>query len=187
MDAFASAADLGKRLKRTFTSDEVEWIDELLADASAYLRDVIGQQVFPRTQTTYTAYPSGGREDLPVVPLVSVDAVTRNGDPIDFTYRPGHILVDCDTPCDVTVTHGYLTPPRELTRLACVLVSQTLLPLEAQLGLAVGGLSSAQLDDFRLSWADGGDKSGMFLTEHTEARIRTTYGLGDVHVGETAG
>lgn len=188
MDAFAVAADLGKRLKRTFTEgEETEWIDSLLADASSYLRGEIGQEVFPRRQSTYTAYPMNGREDLPQHPVVSVDAVTRDGTPIDFTVRPGFVLVDGDDPCDITFTFGYAEAPSELLRLACVLVSQTLITVEAQLGLTAGGLSSAQIDDFRLAWANAGQESGMTLTPHALASIQRQFGCGGVAVVGTDG
>lgn len=185
MEAFATAVDLGKKLKRTFAPGaETEWINELLADASAHLRDVIGQIVYPRTTSTYTAYPTFGREDLPQWPVVEVVSVTRDGVPVDYTYRPGFILVAGDGPCEVTYTWGYETVPDELKRLACVLVSQTLLPLEQELGLTAGGLSSVQIDDFKLAWANAGEQSGMALTPHAEKRVRSTYGRGDVQMVE---
>lgn len=186
MEAFATAADLGKKLNRTFSPGaETTWINELLADASAHLRSVIGQQVFPQQEATYTAYPSAGREDLPQWPVVSVDAVTRDGAPIEYQYRPGFILVRGDEPCDVTFTFGYATAPDELKRLACVLVSAVLLPLENQLGLTAGGLSSVAIDDFKLAWADAGAQSGMSLTPHAEAAVRRQFGRGGIHMVET--
>ena len=187
MEAFATADELATRLRREFSEEEKEWLDELLEDASAHLRDVIGDPVFPRVTTTYIAYPSGGREDIPGKPIVSVDAVTRDGVGIPFVYRPGYILVDGDEPCEVTFTAGYAEPPRQLARIACVLVSQTLVTLEAQLGLTAGGLSSAAIDDFRLAWANAGEQSGMELQPRTEAMLRDTYGPGRIHVGGTRG
>jgi hypothetical protein len=188
MTAFATIEDLEKRLHRTFDVGEREWIEELLEDASEHLRTVvIGQQVFPRQQTTYTAYPDAGREDLPQWPVVSIDSVTRDDIEIPYRYRPGYIVVDGDEPADVTFTWGYATAPRELARVTCVLVSQTLLPLEAKLGLTVGGLSSAQIDDFRLAWANGGEGSGMTLPDRLADSLRQTYGQGAVHVVETRG
>lgn len=187
MTAFATAAILGKKLRRTFTPGaETEWIDGLLADASAHLRSVIGQEVYPRSQSTYLAYPVEGRVDLPQHPVVSVDAVERDGSPVGFIQRPGFILVSGDEPVSVTFTWGYLALPKELERLACVLVSQVLIPLEAKIGLTAGGLSSVQLDDFKLAWADAGASSGMTLTPHAEALVRNQFGASatttvDVH------
>lgn len=185
MVAFATYQDLEKRLKRTFTEDEQEWITTLLDDASAHLRSVIGQEVFPTTTSTFRAYPSGRRVDLPQWPIVSVGGVERDSVAVDYTERHGYVLVDCDAPADVTFTWGYATAPAELTRLACVLVSQTLVTLESQLGLTAGGLSSAALDDFKLAWADAGEMSGMALTPHSEAAIRQQFGRGGVEVVDT--
>lgn len=187
MEAFATADELAKRLRREFTDDEKEWLNELLEDASAHLRDIIGDPVFPRVTTTYIAYPSGGREDIPGKPIVAVTSVTRGGRPIQHVYRPGYIIVDSDEPCEVTFTAGYSEPPRELARIACVLVSQTLITLEAQLGLTAGGLSSAAIDDFRLAWANAGEQSGMELQPRTEGMLRDRYGPGRIHVGGTNG
>lgn len=186
MVAFATAAELGKRLKRTFTvGAETEWIDGLLADATTHLQTVIGQQVYPVTTSTFVAYPSGGRVDLPQWPVVEVVSVKRDGATIEYTYRPGFVMVSGDEPCDVTFTWGYATVPNELKRLACVLVSSALLPLENQLGLTAGGLSSVAIDDFKLAWADAGEQSGMALTAHAEASIRQQFGQGSIHVMET--
>lgn len=186
MVAFATAAELGTRLNRTFTSGaETDWIDGLLADASDHLRLVIGQQVYPQTTSEYVAYPSGGRVDLPQWPVIGIVSVERDSEAIDYTYRPGYITVDGDEACDVKFTWGYASIPPELKRLACVLVSQSLTTLEAQLGLTAGGLSSVALDDFKLAWADAGAQSGMVLTEHAEASIRRQFGQGDVQVLET--
>ena len=186
MVAFATAAELGLKLKRTFAPGaETEWIDELLADASDHLRSVIGQEIFPVTTSTFVAYPSGGRVDLPQWPVVSVGAVERDGAALEHTYRPGFLMVYGDDPCDVTFTWGYSTVPNELKRLACVLVSSALLPLENDLGLTAGGLSSVALDDFKLAWADAGAQSGMALTSHAEAAIQKRFGQGSISVIET--
>jgi hypothetical protein len=182
VDAFATADDLGKTLRRVFTNEEKLWIDELLAQASAHLRSVIGQNIYPVTQSTYTGYPQGGREDIPQWPVVSVDAVERDGKPVEYRYRPGYITVDSDEPVEVTFTWGYETSPPELARIAQVLVSQTLLPLEAKLGLTAGGLSSVAIDDFKLAWADAGASSGMVLTPHAQTALRLEFGRGDATV-----
>ena len=178
VDAFATVDDLAGRLNRSFTSEEEAWITTLLEDASTYLRSVVGQDVFPVTVSTFTAYPDAGRVDLPQYPVVSVGTVERDGVAVDYTYRPGYLTVDCDEPVDVTFTYGYATAPPELTRLACVLVSQALVTLEAGIGLTAGGLSSVALDDFKAAWADAGAGSGMVLTAHAEAGVKSQFGRG---------
>lgn len=186
MTAFATPEQLGTRLNRTFTAGEKAWMQELLEDASEHLRTVIEQEVYPRRQTTYTDWPTGGRVDLLQTPVVSIDAVVRDGAPIDYELFPGYLKVTGDEPVTLTYTFGLANPPRELARLACVLVSQTLIPLEQQLGLTVGGLSSIAIDDFRMAFANAGEQTGMSLTRHAERSIRRKFGRGDVTVGEAA-
>ena len=60
-------------------------------------------------------------------------------------------------------------------------------PLELGLGLSAGGLSSLAIDDFKAAFADGGASTGMTLTPHAAAAVRTQFGRGDMHVLETNG
>ena len=61
VDAFATYEDLEARLNRAFTVEEQSWVTTLLEDASTYLRDdVIGFQVYPQEQVTFTAWPDAG-------------------------------------------------------------------------------------------------------------------------------
>lgn len=185
VDAFATADDLAARLNRVFTVEEETWFTTLLEDASTYLRDLIGYDIYPQATSTYVAYPDGGRIDLPQFPIISVDAVEREAVEIDYTYRPGYLTVDGDDATDVTFTYGYETAPPELVRLTCVLVSQSLLTLENSLGLTAGGLSSVALDDFKMAWADGGAASGMVLPPIQEQQVRRSFGKGDIGVVES--
>jgi hypothetical protein len=82
----------------------------------------------------------------------------------------------------VTFTFGYAVAPDGLKRWTCLLVSQALVPLELNLGLSVGGLSSVALDDFKVAFADGGEATGMSLSDRNVALLRRQYGT-DVHVG----
>lgn len=185
VDAFATYEDLEARLQRTFTTEEQPWITTLLEDASTYLRSVIGYDIYPQASATFTAYPDGGRVDIPQYPVVTVDAVQRDGGDIDYTYRPGYIIVAGDEATDVTFTYGLETAPDDLVRLACVLVSAALLPLEQSLGLTAGGLSSVQIDDFKIAWADAGASSGMVLPPIQAAALRAQWGKGSSVVVET--
>lgn len=185
MLAFTTADAVAKRLKRTFTSDEVEWVEELLVDASAYLRAEIGQILWPVTTSTFTDWPDAGRVELPQHPVRSVDSVTRDGVAVEFTHRPGYIVVDGDDPVDVTFTWGITDPPDLLVSYSAVLVSQAILAVETGTGLTFGGLSSVALDDFRAAFSNGGADSGMVLPAPQLRLLRRTYGRGDVSVVET--
>ena len=184
MTAFAHVADLEGLLKTTFEVSDQTQVERLLEAASDHLRHVIGQKVYPTTTTTYTAYPTFGREDLPQWPVVAVVSVKRDGVDVPFTYRPGFIMVDSDEPCDVTFTWGVSDAPAELKRLALVLAAQALQMFETTGALSAGGLSSLAIDDFRAAFADGGAETGISLTPHAERSIRRAFGRGDVQIVE---
>ena len=184
MTAFATVGDLAALLKTTFVGDDAAQVEALLEAASGHLRHVIGQDVYPTTTTTYTGYPTFGREDLPQWPVVRVDSVMRNGANVPFSYRPGFIAVDSDDPVDITFTWGVSTAPDELKRLTLVLAAQALQMFETTGALSAGGLSSLSIDDFRAAFADGGDSTGIALTPHAEKSIRERFGRGDVIVSE---
>lgn len=184
MVAFAAVDDLEVLLKTSYAGEDSEQVAALLEAASDHLRFVIGQEVFPVTTSTYVAYPTFGREDLPQWPVVSVDAVERDGSPVDYRYRPGFIMVGSDDPVDVTFTWGFQTVPGELKRLTLVLAAQALQMFEVTGGISGGGLSSLSIDDFRAAFANGGETTGISLTKHAERSIRNTYGRGDVGIVE---
>ena len=187
MDAFATQADLGKLLNREFTVAEQAWVTVLLESASTYLReDVIGQQVYPRSTSTFKAWPeAAGAVVLPQFPVTAVTSVTAAGVPVEFLWRDDRVELGSSDQVEVTFTYGYLTPPLGLTRWACVLVSQALSLLENDLGLSVGGLSSVAIDDFKLAFANAGEDTGMTLSDRNIALIRRQFSAGDVHVSES--
>lgn len=181
MEAFATVAELALRLGRTFTVEQEPQIEALLEDASTYLRDVIGQTVYPRQTVTFEA--EGPYIALPQAPVVSVDSVTRESVDVEYTYRNGVITIgDCD-PVDVEFTFGALVAPEGLKRWTIVLVGQALTTLELNLGLTAGGLSSLALDDFKAAFADGGAQTGMILHPRNEEALRDQYGASTGVVG----
>lgn len=190
VDAFATYEDLELRLNRTFTTEERTWITALLEDASTYLRDdVLGLQVFPQSTSTFRAWPDGGRVDIPQQPLISIDEVERDGVTLvldtDYSQRDSTLMFRTDEPVDITFTYGYETAPESLKRWTCVLVSQALTPLEAGLGLTVGGLSSVALDDFKAAFADAGEMTGISLSDRNIALLRGQFGVKSTYVVTT--
>jgi hypothetical protein len=186
VDAFATYTDLELRLGRTFTVGEQPQITSLLEDASTYLRDIIGLQLYPQATSTFTAYPDGGRVDLPQNPVISLGVVVREGvtlvEGTDFTRRDNSLYFHLDDKVDITFTYGYTSPPDGLLRWACVLASNVLLTLEQNLGLTAGGLSSVAIDDFKAAWADGGESSGMNMSERNMQLLRDQYGAKSTYV-----
>lgn len=190
VDAFATYEDLELLLNRTFTSAEQPWITALLESASTYLRDdVLGLQVYPQSTSTFTAWPDGGRVDIPQQPLISIDLVERDGETLTVNHgywrRDSTLEFRNDDPVDITFTYGYTVAPESLKRWTCVLVSQALIPLEAGLGLTVGGLSSVAIDDFKAAFADAGEMTGMTLSDRNIALLREQFGVKGSYVVTT--
>lgn len=184
MDAFATYQDLEKLLNRTFTVDEQAWVTELLKSASTYLRGVIGQQVYPQSTETFTAYPAAGIVELPQLPVVGVVSVKRDSVNVDYEFFETFLKLNSDEPVQVEFTFGLSVAPDILKNFACVLASQAMTTIEMKLGLTAGGLSSVSIDDFRVAFADGGEQTGMSLTERNIAMLKDRYGS-TVYVGGT--
>jgi len=176
MTAFATPDELATRMKRVFTGEEQDWLLALLDDAAAFLRGVMKAAVYPVTTSTFTAWPTGGRVDLPQPFVVSVDAVTRDEDPIDYKRREDSVYVGSDDECDVTFTYGLAEAPADLVGLNCAVVSSQIGLVEADLGLQIGGLSSVALDDFKVAFADGGALTGLALPDPQLRYLQNTYG-----------
>jgi len=173
--AFATSADLASLLKRTFTSEETEWVETLLESSAEYMRGYMGI-VYPPVTATFTTWPSDGWVDLPAY-LREVTSVTRDGSPLSYERVHNSIRVHCDTAVSVTMTAGLDEAPKDLVGMNCALVAQAMVPIEMELGLTFGGLSSVALDDFKASFASGGEASGLFaLTAQAEAYLKNRYG-----------
>lgn len=157
----------------------------LLADAAAYMRGVIGYQVYPARQVTYTAYPSGGWVDLPQTPVKSVDSVQQNGSAVSFERFQDSVRVFVNGPVLITFTFGMSSPPDDLKAINCALVSQPMLTVEAGVGLTAGGLSSIALDDFKAAWADSATASVTNITDATRKYLVDNYGRNGWVVGTT--
>lgn len=178
MTAFATCQELEKRMSRTFTTTERVWITELLEDSAEYMRGIIGEQVYPARQVTFNGWPDRGWVDLPATVVRSVDSVTLDGQPVEWERRLNRVRVGCAGPVEVVISVGYSTAPRDLVSLNCALVSSQLLLVESGLGLQLGGLSSVAIDDFKVAFADAGERTGgMSLPDHQQEYLRNRYGV----------
>lgn len=189
--AFASPEQLAARLGRDvwLPGLELTRVQELLLDASAHLRGVIGWQVYPPASVAFRI-PRDGRRvvPLPGEPVTEISSVT-SGDvalPVgSYELIDGAIEFVNAVPAGrvvVNYTVGYPAAPRELTSWTCVLASQALSALEELGALGGGGVSSIAIDDFRKSWADGGDGAGFALPSRVEEKLRERYGAGGAFV-----
>lgn len=81
------------------------------------------RNTFTRRTTTLSRTPVEGVVRLPLRPVVSVDAVTRDGAPVDFVWDPEteRLSVSGCTAVSATFTHGYGEVPGDV--LAVVLTA----------------------------------------------------------------
>lgn len=174
---FATVDDVSATLNRTFTPAEEAWIERLLEQSAAYLRDVIGQHIYPPQTATYVAYPVNGCVDLPQSYVSEVTSVTAGGVSIPFTRVEDTLEGIYERSVEVTFAYGAIEAPATLVGVNVAMVSSAITLVEAELGVNVGGLSSIALDDFKVAFADGGDKAGhMVLPELTQANLRAAFG-----------
>jgi hypothetical protein len=176
MAAFATVADLEGRLGRKF--DDPAMAELALDDASEHLRGLIGQQVFPVAQATFTELLRGGEHwiTLPQHPVVSVDSVTVEGSEIPFTLVDGALRVHGHAIVEVTYTFGYADPPKQLISWACVLAAQAISSVDEMGTIGSGGVSSVSIDDYRKSWFGGGDSAGYSLPQRVEEKLKSQFG-----------
>lgn len=179
MSAFATSEDVEFLLKRDFSPEEHDWIGELLDQAAGALRSAMGGQwVYPRKQVTFTAYPIAGRVSLPQGFVVSIDGVRIGGSAVRFTRFEDSIEGLPNEPVDVTFTYGLDEAPSDLKGMNIAMVSAALSLVENNLGLAVGGLSSVAIDDFKIAFADAGEQTGHLVVPRIQAEsLREAYGV----------
>lgn len=177
---FATATDLAAALKRTFTPEESEWATARLAAATEFMRGHMGGvHIAPVRTSTYTAYPVAGKVQIRQPYVHSIDAVIYQGQPAAFTRYQDTIKLQAFNAdaVDVTFTHGLAEVPADLKELCIGMVASQVKAVESGLGMSIGGLSSLQLDDFKVGFADGGDKTGLYLADHHIRYLQQRYGV----------
>ncbi|AIX99778.1 hypothetical protein ART_0180 [Arthrobacter sp. PAMC 25486] len=185
MEAFATIDDLSTRVKRVYEDDEVPSVEAALEDASEYLRDLIGQNVYPQQTATFrTRVRAGDLLDLPQQPVVAVDSVTIGGSAVVADMADGGFYVHTSGIAEVTFTYGFSEVPGALKLWTCVLASQAIELVETLGTLGTGGLSSTGVDDFRRAWADAGANAGYALPERQEVKLVERYGRAVFVTGE---
>lgn len=184
---FATVDDLQARLGDQLSAARRAQAAVLLQDASAYLRQAIGWQVYPPARTTLAWHASGTDSlTLPPVPVRPIEV--RAGGAVELstswstatgTLRAlwgawyGEVLLVADV--------GYTSPPPDLKAWACVLAAQ-LLAADEDLGtLSSGGVTASAIDDSRTGYTDSGEGVGLSLPGRVLQQLRAAYG-GGVHV-----
>lgn len=188
LEPFATSSDLAVRLGVTYTVEQAARVDELLADACDELRTIIGQPLVRLTSTVELYTDQLGMVILPAVPIVSVDTVELDGEPVeDWQLKDDVLLVPCtigrDDPVEVTFTHGWDPVPRELVKFACVMAAAVLEGSRqtGALGPVTGvGRRQESIDDYLVivDSPTGAETAAtaMSLPQPIVDRLRRSYG-----------
>jgi len=178
MTRFAEVTDLQARTKVVYAGADIPWVEALLDDASAHLRDMLGWQVFPAAQVTYvTKVWAGIFNRLPVQPVVSLDSVSIPDTYMTFDVYDGGFETDTNGIATITFTAGYAAAPASLVSWCCVLAAQVMDTISKLGMLSNGGLSSVAIDDFKAVWAQSSETGGGYtLPASVVAQLRAAWG-----------
>lgn len=178
MAAFATVADLQTATKKTYTGLDIAWVTELLEQASAHLRLILGWQVYPQATMSYrTRLRACEFYPLPVQPSVLGVVVLTDGGAVATDEYDGGFEPDKSGTATVTFTAGYVAAPPDLKSWTLVLASQVI-DVVTKLGmLSSGGLSSVAIDDFKMVWTQTGENTaGYGIPDAVALRLKEAYG-----------
>lgn len=190
MVAFAAPSDLETRLGEPFDTSLIDQVQQLLEDASAHLRSIIGQDVFPPATVSFDMWAMPGDRDvpLPLAPVVSITSVTINATVVQASLIDGRLLLAqpvvppitalfCDpVAVSIVAVVGVPTVPVELVSWCCVLASQALTAITELGALGSGEVTSLAIDDYRKGYGVG---NGVFsVPDKVADRLRSRYGGG---------
>lgn len=180
--SFATVADLQARTKVVYSGADGDWAQTLLNDASDHLRDVLGWQVYPASEVSYTTRLQAGMfHRFPQHPAVlgSVAYLDTSGTvPATPAVFDGGFIPSKSGIATVTFTAGYQAPPPSLVSWCCVLAAQVIDAVTKLGMLGNGGLSSVGIDDFKLVWSQSAENGlgGYTLPDRVVAQLRESYG-----------
>lgn len=179
MAAFATVSDLQARTRVTYAGADIAWVQSILDDASAHLRDILGWQVFPAAQVTYTTKVWAGIFNrLPIQPVKSIDSISIPLTVMTYDTYDGGFESDTNGIATVTFTAGYATSPPSLVSWCCVLAAQVIDAVTKLGMLGNGGLSSVSIDDFKLVWSQSAENGlgGYTLPDRVVQQLQAAYG-----------
>lgn len=190
--ALATAADLAALLRRTFTSEDSQYADMLLTDASDAVRDAAGVVFTVSTTVVRLAGSTGKRLRVPLCPIRDVTDVETAGVAVtgwklvdNYLWRACGWQSGCEPAVyDVTVEHGYTITPTPVAALVKAMAAEVFQRSEDGQVVRPTGLQSWRIDDAAESYAT--DKSGpdsyMYVSEDTRLWLQNAYGGGSTAV-----
>lgn len=179
---FAAVADLQARTKVVYAGADIDWVQSILNDASAHLRDILGWQVFPAISASYTTKLQAGMfHRFPQSPASGAStSYLDNSGPIPAAPAmfDGGFVPSKSGIATVTFTAGYSIAPPSLVSWSCVLAAQVIDAVTKLGMLGNGGLSSVAIDDFKLVWSQSVENGlgGYTLPDRVVAQLRASYG-----------
>jgi hypothetical protein len=173
LPALATVNDLAAHMQvdpGTLPANAATTLDQV----SAIIRKE-ARNTFQRRTTTLVRTPHGDVIRLPLRPVVSVDAVTLDGVPVDYRWddETERLFVSACAPVSVTFTHGYASVPGDVVAVALTAAQRVLSNPNDLRQETVGAVSvtyAAETIGASLSQADK-DLLGRYRRTFTVGRV----------------
>lgn len=184
----ATVADLEAR-GLTVAPEETAIAGVYLGVASTAVREAAGTAISRTTSTITLEGESGQRLTLPGAPIVSVDAVTVDGQAVtDWRLSSGRLWraagwTGCEpSEIEITYTHGLVEVPEDIVDLVCRMVAAALMAYRAEddgAGLATTKeVTSERLGDWAVTYGSDGRITEMDLPQYWRDRLAARFGGG---------
>lgn len=168
---------------------EVSVVNVYLRVASAAVREAAGTAISRTTSTITLEGAPGQRLTLPGAPIVSIDAVTVDGEAVtDWRLTSGRLWraagwTGCEpSEIQVTYTHGLLEVPEDIVDLVCRMAAAALNAYRSEDGGAALGtakeVTSERIGDWAVTYGADGRISEMDLPGYWRERLQARFGGG---------
>lgn len=180
MADFATADDLASSLGVDVPTDGLvlgRWMDAL-ADASGYLRTLIGQPIEAGTAELDLLTDSSGEADIWLVPVTGITSITAldtslTVDTDRWTLKDQRLyLPRGNTVYRVVLSYGYDPIPAEIVRWTKVLAA-TQVQVAPGGSLGLSNVASVAVDDGKVTYTDG---MAVTIPDSTAQWLKATFG-----------
>lgn len=156
MATFATEAQLEAYAQRSIDATLAQFALDV---ATSLIQNYTGQTIFLVEDEVVTLYPRSHEVLLPQLPVVAIDSVVSDGDPVEYVHR-GSGVIDLEgswtDSVTVTYTHGYATIPFAIV-MACVQTAAALTTPTTTPGMAS---ETEAIDDYRHTVTFSGTSGG---------------------------